>query len=58
MKILRIPHANSPAAEYVTLSLGAAAMVPMQGQVPTQLIERADKLLYEAKRSGRNQVKS
>ncbi len=38
----------------ITASLGVAVASP--GELPAQLIERADAALYEAKRSGRNRV--
>lgn len=40
----------------VTISLGVAQMLP--GETAAHWIARADELLYEAKRSGRNRVKS
>jgi len=39
----------------ITISLGVATY-PMHGQVPQELIEIADKGLYNAKENGRNQV--
>ena len=53
---LRIPHHNSDASEYVTLSLGLATMTPSDGLSPQDLIEAADKALYIAKEKGRNRV--
>jgi len=51
-----IPHANSPVAPHVTISLGVATMVPGGGFTPELLAQMADQLLYQAKRSGRNRV--
>ncbi|MCG5240148.1 diguanylate cyclase domain-containing protein [Azospirillum doebereinerae] len=51
-----IPHANSPVAPHVTISLGVATMVPATGRTPDQLAQAADQLLYQAKRAGRNRV--
>jgi len=54
---LSIPHAYSSVADHVTLSIGVATMVPVVGQLPFDLIRRADELLYAAKQNGRNQVR-
>ena len=52
----RIPHSDSQAADYVTLSLGVASIIPRHGTKSYDLIKAADKSLYKAKNSGRNQV--
>lgn len=54
---LQISHATSPVSEWVTLSLGVAAIVPGRDAVPKHLIDRADRALYRAKAGGRNQVR-
>ena len=51
---LNIPHAKSPVADQVTLSLGGTAMIPKQETTPQQLIEAADTFLYQTKENGRN----
>ncbi len=51
---LMIPHAQSDASEWVTVSLGVACQVPKLGQTPQNLIAAADAALYEAKQQGRN----
>ncbi len=53
---LAIPHAFSHVSEHVTLSLGAATLIPTGAMAPNNLIEAADKALYKAKEAGRNRV--
>ncbi|OUR65511.1 hypothetical protein A9Q79_00500 [Methylophaga sp. 42_25_T18] len=56
---LAIPHADSTASEYVTLSLGIDIMsgdIANMDEAVRCLIESADLGLYEAKKQGRNQV--
>jgi diguanylate cyclase (GGDEF)-like protein len=55
---LHISHDYREAGEepYVTVSIGAASMIPNGGNNLDLLIELADKALYEAKRTGRNRL--
>jgi diguanylate cyclase (GGDEF)-like protein/PAS domain S-box-containing protein len=53
---LRIPHPASDVSDVVTVSIGAAHLLPTLEGDPSQLVAFADKALYEAKRAGRNRV--
>jgi diguanylate cyclase (GGDEF)-like protein len=56
---LRLPHAGNEACGVVTVSIGVATAHPQnEPATPKMLIERADEMLYEAKRQGRNRVMS
>jgi diguanylate cyclase (GGDEF)-like protein len=52
---LRVPHAQSDFG-LVSASIGIAAVIPAGGMVAEELINLADRALYDAKRNGRNQV--
>lgn len=53
---LNMPHIFSPNDKRVTISLGVAATLPGRAWTPESLISEADRALYQAKNSGRNQV--
>ncbi len=55
---LKIPHSHSSAADHVTISIGVATIKPSDSVSKEEFINAADSSLYEAKRGGRNQVKS
>lgn len=53
---LQIAHSDSTAADVVTLSLGVASFIPKPEQTGQDLINQADKALYQAKEAGRNRL--
>ncbi|MGB9417375.1 MAG: diguanylate cyclase [Acidobacteriaceae bacterium] len=54
---LSLAHSSSPYGVQ-TVSIGVAVRVPLDGEVPIDLMRSADQALYSAKFSGRNQVAS
>ncbi|OAI06016.1 diguanylate cyclase response regulator [Methylomonas methanica] len=50
----QIPHTGSSASPWVTISAGFAVVVPALLQLPSELLDEADRQLYLAKESGRN----
>lgn len=56
IEALQIPHENSEANNHVTVSIGVVTEIP-RGTLPAkELINFADKALYQAKHEGRNRV--
>ncbi len=53
---LGIVHSKSQVGGIVTGSFGVCSMVPADGTTRSDLLQRADEALYEAKRAGRNRV--
>ncbi|MFO8038111.1 MAG: diguanylate cyclase [Sodalinema sp.] len=51
---LRVPHRRSNAHPWVTLSVGAASLIPRREWTSDDLLRRADQALYQAKADGRN----
>lgn len=57
VKGLCIPHGSSKVCPEVSLSMGVASVFPEQKHNRKDLIECADKALYEAKAEGRDRIK-
>ncbi|TFH86733.1 diguanylate cyclase [Billgrantia azerbaijanica] len=55
---LAIPHATSPVAPVVTVSIGVAVSTASHPLSATRLMSRADLALYRAKAHGRNRVEA
>ncbi|MBF0461249.1 MAG: PleD family two-component system response regulator [Magnetococcales bacterium] len=53
---LNIPAAHSPIADRVTISIGCVTAIPEREDGREMLLATADRLLYQAKRAGRNRV--
>ena len=56
IRFTAIPFENSPTCLYVTLSMGVHSILPVEDGSWQELLEQADKYLYEAKRNGRNRI--
>ncbi len=54
IKSKKIPHKNSSASEYVTISIGLVCCVADDALDENFLISKADEMLYEAKNNGRD----
>jgi diguanylate cyclase (GGDEF)-like protein len=53
-----VPNPRSPTSEWITVSIGVATIVPTKLDVKEQLFIVADRMMYEAKEAGRNQVRA
>jgi diguanylate cyclase (GGDEF)-like protein/PAS domain S-box-containing protein len=53
-----IPHPHPELGAHVTVSLGVASIIPRASDDSSAFVNEVDKLLYKAKRSGRNRVAS
>ncbi len=58
VETLEIPHDAKEPPGFVTISAGVAALSGEDGEATDTLLKEADEALYEAKRTGRNRVKS
>ena len=56
IEALAIPHEQSKVKNIITVSMGVSCIFPKKGIFPEILIEQADKMLYDAKKSGGNQA--
>ncbi|TAN47009.1 MAG: diguanylate cyclase [Methylococcaceae bacterium] len=56
VEAVRIAHSHSKASAVVTISVGYAAAIPANSLTPPELLGVADRMLYRAKRGGRNCV--
>jgi diguanylate cyclase (GGDEF)-like protein len=54
---MQIPHAHSPVATHVTISIGISCNTPLETTSAIELLDQADRALYLAKQSGRNQIR-
>jgi len=54
VKALEIPHPGSRCSSIVTVSVGALSLLPSHDQSMLEVLDATDRLLYEAKESGRN----
>ena len=55
---IKIPHSGSKISDYVTISLGAATLLPTEHTDFEVLLRQADQTLYRAKENGRNRVET
>lgn len=53
---LRLEHAGSPLAAYLTVSIGGVSVMPAAAGEASDAMEAADRLLFEAKAAGRNRA--
>lgn len=49
-----IPHVKSSVSDVLTVSLGVSTVIPADGEQVTGFINEVDRLLYKAKKNGRN----
>jgi diguanylate cyclase (GGDEF)-like protein/PAS domain S-box-containing protein len=55
---LQIPHKNSSASPFLTASIGVETTIPDGAATPREFVEEVDRMLYAAKRNGRNRIEA
>jgi two-component system, cell cycle response regulator len=55
---LQLPHPRSPTSLWITVSIGVSSILPCQLDSTESLFVAADRAMYVAKESGRNQVQA
>nr|WP_281393850.1 diguanylate cyclase [Texcoconibacillus texcoconensis] len=58
IETLKITHSGSKVSDHITLSLGTATMAPSDYYQMNNLVNNADKALYQAKQDGGNRTRS
>ncbi len=58
IEALHLEHARSPVHPWVTISIGVASTIPRRGRSFDELLSAADQGVYQAKRAGRNCVRT
>lgn len=56
VRTLKLPHAASEVAQYVTVSVGVVTLIPQYLHNSPDVIKAADVALYAAKHTGRNRI--
>jgi len=57
VQVVQEPLAAGNAALHVSVSIGVAVYLPASAETANELLKRADVAMYEAKRSGKAQVR-
>jgi len=56
LKSENIPHIKSTVSDFVTMSIGVASAIPNKDSSANELLDLADKNLYQAKQQGKNRI--